>query len=126
MWTAFDYMYRDADNFKAFGTIILEGELSIDDRTLIQSRMESQEFFIAEQVGIPPLQRQLYRWSNGPTASDHCWHEFVGFREAKDLERFVGAIPAREFVARFQLVREWDEQLSQSGANLEHVRLADR
>lgn len=31
MWTAFDYMYRDAGNFKAFGAVVLDGELDEGD-----------------------------------------------------------------------------------------------
>ena len=27
MWVAFDYMYRDAGNFKAFATVNIEGRL---------------------------------------------------------------------------------------------------
>jgi hypothetical protein len=115
VWTAFDYMYRDAGNFKAFGTIILEGQLSAADQELIRSHLSSREFFIAEQVCVPPLYQELYRWSGGATDSDHCWHEFVGFRDITALEGDSGTIKAKEFVSRFALVRRWDEALSPHG-----------
>ena len=67
MWTAFDYMYRDAVNFKAFGTAILDGHLQPEDKQLIRQRFSSGEFFIAEQVGIPSLYRQLYGVVDPPT-----------------------------------------------------------
>ncbi|HET7577464.1 MAG TPA: hypothetical protein VFK19_13015 [Sphingomicrobium sp.] len=112
MWTAFDYMYRDAGNFKAFGTVILEGELRAPDREIIHSRLESDEFFIAEQVGVPPLYHELYRWSDGPTKEDHCWHEFVGFREIADHAEGRAASTTAEFVDRFAAVKDWNETLS--------------
>lgn len=113
MWTAFDYMYRDAGNFKALGTVALEGGLSERDQDLIRSRLQGGEFFIAEQVGVPPLYEQLYRWSGGITNDDHCWHEIVGFREMPDPEN--GASPildASELVKRFARIDHWDENLS--------------
>lgn len=112
MWTAFDYMYRDAGNFKAFGTIILEGRLSAADLQLIRSCLSSREFFIAEQVGVPPLYQDLYRWSGGATNSDHCWHEFVAFRSVAVPERNSDIIKTSEFVSRFTSVEEWDETRS--------------
>ncbi|MFL6751994.1 MAG: hypothetical protein ACJ8FL_02035 [Sphingomicrobium sp.] len=112
MWTAFDYMYRDAGNFKVFGTIILEGRLGAADQEAIRSCLSSREFFIAEQVGAPPLYQNLYRWSGGPTNLDHCWHELVGFREIATLESDAEITKTRTFVSRFTSVKDWDETLS--------------
>ena len=55
MWTAFEYQYRDADNFKAFGTVILDGAVSEADESVVRAHLNSGEFFIAEQIGVPPL-----------------------------------------------------------------------
>lgn len=112
MLTAFDYMYRDAGNFKALGTVILGEELEEADQGLIRERLSSGEFFIAEQVGVPPLYRELYKWSGGPTRDDHCWHEFVGFRALSKGEQAMEQVGAREFVARFAAVKNWNEGLS--------------
>lgn len=113
MWTAFDYMYRDAGNFKAFGTVILDGLLSEADRQMLRERLEGGEYFIAEQVGVPALYAQLYRWSDGTTRSDHCWHEFIGFRDQESApnERFPVA-EAAAFIGQFRSVSEWDGSLS--------------
>src|SRR4051812_22997472 len=71
------------------------------------------EFFIAEQVAVPPLYSELYRWSDGPTASDHCWHEFVGFREIKSRPKERGlVVPAMKFIRRFASIDNWTEELS--------------
>lgn len=112
MWTAFDYMYRDASNFKAFGVIALDGELDREGQELIRGRLSGGEFFIAEQVGVPPLYRELYRWSGGPTSDDHCWHELVGFRALPELEEGMQTVDAREFVSRFAAIEDWNEGLS--------------
>ena len=32
MWTLFKYLYRDAGNFKAFGSLALEGPLTADEQ----------------------------------------------------------------------------------------------
>jgi hypothetical protein len=111
MWTAFDYMYRDAGNFKAFGTIVLKGSVNQADQAMVRSRLSDGEFFIAEQVGVPPLYHELYRWSGGPTENDHCWHEFISFRETSAPDR-ESTCTADEFVDRFAVVEKWDETLS--------------
>jgi len=112
MWSAIDYMYRDAGNFKAFGTVIVEGPLRAADQEIIRSRLSSGEFFIAEQVGVPPLYHELYRWSRGITSLDHCWHEFIGVREIGAPEPELVTFKADELVGRFASVKEWDEELS--------------
>jgi hypothetical protein len=113
VWTAFDYLYRDAGNFKAFGNVLLDGSVTEADEQVIRQILDAGEHFIAEQVGVPPLYAQLYRWSDGPTDSDHCWHEFVGLRRVPErVEPMFAAISVREFVARFALVEHWDESLS--------------
>lgn len=112
MWTAFDYMYRDAGNFKAFGTVVLEGHLAPEDLRLIQERLSGREFFIAEQVGVPTLYLQLYEWSGGPTKDDHCWHEFIEFRELAEPPVKPVAMTASELLKRFEKVEDWNEGLS--------------
>jgi hypothetical protein len=112
MWTAFDYMYRDAGNFKAFGTVILEGQLCAADQAIIRSSLSSGEFFIAEEVGVPALYHELYRWSGGPTDADHCWHEFVEFREIADPADGRPARTVADFLRCFAAVNEWNEALS--------------
>jgi len=113
MWTAFDYMYRDAGNFKAFGTIVLKGYLSTGDQEIVCTSLDGGEFFVAEQVGVPALYDDLYKWSAGPTVSDHCWHTFIGFRELNSApEKGVVVFDAAAFISRFKSVTEWDGSLS--------------
>jgi hypothetical protein len=109
----FEYRYRDAANFKAHGALLLEGSLSVSERQELTDRLESGEFFVAEQVGIPPLYGALEEWSNGPTEDDHGWHEFAGFRDGvgqpADAHRWG---EAKSLLSKFRSVSDWDASLS--------------
>lgn len=76
----FEYLYRDASNYKVWGTLRLEGVANEIDRQVLVSKFESGEFFIAEQLGIPALYADLWEFSNGPTEDDHVWHTFHALR----------------------------------------------
>lgn len=112
--TSFDYMYRDAGNFKAHGSIVVLGKISPRDRQKILRSMEAEEFFVAEQVGIPPLYEDLFRWSGGMTRSDHAWHSFVGLHDVDAAEERPEPIwgSACALIDAFAAVEEWDDRLS--------------
>ena len=50
-----NYMYCDASNYKAFGSIWLTGTLTGGERMELVRYLENGEFFVAEQIGVPPL-----------------------------------------------------------------------
>ena len=81
-----EYMYRDANNFKAFGQLLLTGKTSDTDIVEIKTYLDSGEFFVAEQVDVPTLYHQLWKYSDGPTIADHAYHEFIELRSATDKE----------------------------------------
>lgn len=81
-----EYKYRDADNFKAFGEILVRGDLSDNYIAEMESYLDFGEYFVAEQVNIPTLYSQLWKYSNGPTLSDHAFHEFSSIRLATENE----------------------------------------
>lgn len=81
-----EYLYRDANNFKAFGQLLLSGKLSNIDIVEIKLFLDSCEYFVAEQVDIPTLYSQLWKYSNGPTIADHTFHEFMELRSATGEE----------------------------------------
>lgn len=114
-YTTFEYLYRDASNYKGWGGIILVGILTESDEKLIKQRLESGEFFIAEQIGIPSLYEQLWQYSNGQqTEDDHVWHTAHRFHEASpsDFANFSVWGTVEEFVAKILMVREWNLSLS--------------
>jgi hypothetical protein len=85
-YSVLEYLYRDANNFKAFGQLLLSGKLTDVGIVEIKSLLESGEYFVAEQVDVPSLYSQLWKYSNGPTSSDHAYHEFIKLRSATDEE----------------------------------------
>lgn len=109
---AFEYRYRDGGNFKATGSVLLEGSLSGCERLEIIGRLESSELFIAEQVGIPPLYHQLYAINGGPNADDHCWHEFDAFCAVDKVASASAWGTAEDLLSAFRKVKDWNEGLS--------------
>ena len=113
--TLFQYRYRDSGNFKASGNVVLMGKLTAAEQQRFGLCLDRGEFFIAEQVGVPPLYEQLYQWSGGPTSSDHCWHEFAGFAEMDSSDVPPHAFywgEAADFLDQFCSIEQWDGSLS--------------
>lgn len=110
----FEYLYRDASNYKAWGEVLLSGIPSQNDMAALRACMESGEYFVAEQVGIPAVYKELWDLSGGPTSDDHALHEFVALRvatadEIKSLPLF-GELSS--LLKTFQAVTTWDYSLS--------------
>ncbi len=113
--TIFEYLYRDAGNFKSYGSVLLIGEITVKDRAEIEAKMESGEFFIAEQIGVKPLYERLYQFSNGMTDQDHVWHCFQGFKRLDvrdDVVDMKSWGTVNEFKEMFAQITKWDLQLS--------------
>jgi hypothetical protein len=109
----FEYLYRDAANYKAWGTLVLRGTATESDLGVLATHFESGEFFIAEQLGIPPLYAELWEFSNGPSIDDHVWHTFHALRPATE-EDINGPIFAtlKEFISKIRVVKNWNQELS--------------
>lgn len=112
-YVVLDYMYRDAANYKACGALLLKGEAIEDDRNRVVSKLSGGEFFIAEQIGIPALYRELWKYSGGPSEDDHVWHTFNLFRPPMEEDSdFPVWGSVSELVDRFEKVTCWREDLS--------------
>jgi hypothetical protein len=119
MLTLFEYLYRDAGNFKAFGSVALEGALSEEELERIRGLFDGDGWFIAEQLGVPPLYQHLYQWSGGPIQSDHCWHEFLKIRVVGDSEvppEAERSGSAQKFLEALLAIGSWDEARSHTSA----------
>lgn len=113
-FSVFEYLYRDAGNFKAWGALLLKGTLTEAQVSEIRTKLEGGEFFIAEQIGVPPLYQELWAYSDGATESDHPWHEFFRVRPADENDLAIYA-PWGTASALFQAVAKitrWNERLS--------------
>jgi len=113
--TEFHYLYRDAGNFKVFGSVILKGRLDEKARATIINSMDEDGRFVAEQVGIPPLYEPLHQLTNGPSKADVCTHEFCHFEELPTASQPMNAVlwgESDHLVAAFERVRVWAMKLS--------------
>lgn len=115
----FEYLYRDAGNYKVWGKLLLEGELNDEKTARLTSRLEDGELFIAEQIGIPTLYEELWRECQCEPSDelDHAWHEFSEIREAthEDLELLKPWGSLSALLERFEKVDSWDLALSSNG-----------
>ncbi len=112
-FSVFEYCYRDASNYKAYGRLLLNGIASDVDVQLMRSRLESSELFIAEQLAIPPLYAELWELSHGPTGDDHVWHTFENLRPAADDEIKQPVFDTIEnFFYNIAGVGAWNQKLS--------------
>jgi hypothetical protein len=111
--TLFNYLYRDASNYKAWGRIALDGEVAREQWEAALAKLDGGEFFVAEQLGVPPLYQALYKWSAGPTSADHCWHTFLDIEVVDNADSSAYRWgDAEAFVARLRAVTEWRGELS--------------
>jgi len=110
----FEYIYRDASNYKAWGEILLSGVPSQNDIAALRARLESDEYFVAEQVGIPALYKELWDLSGGPNSDDHALHEFVALRVASEDEKKSLRLfeDLSSLIKTFEAVTAWDYSLS--------------
>ncbi|MGY1530212.1 hypothetical protein [Luteimonas sp. A649] len=110
----FEYLYRDAGNFKTNGRLLLTGTTDGAEET-IRACLDWGDQFVAEQVRIPALCDE--HWTSvgeGPSDLDHAFHEFVGLRPMTEGDsglRLWGSI--EDLVTRMQgAARSWDVTLS--------------
>lgn len=105
MNTRFDYMYRDASNYKKTAYVVFAGEISEEEKRKLAEHLDEGTYFIPEQVGLPNPRDEW--WSHYD--DDHVWNEL-------DPENDIGLTdqpPSTEgrdvhaFVAEFLSV-EWD------------------
>ena len=103
--TAFVYLYRDADNYKKWGEVIVEGACRPEYEEAIRAACQRREVFVADPVRVPEI--FLFDeegWE--ATAADHGFHEFWGLRATEEAvdDRWERGI--EEFVEEFRAVGE--------------------
>ena len=68
--TRINYLYRDADNYKMHNSCVVSGEITEAQAIEIMSCLDSGEYFIPRQVGLPEK-----RFDRLDEETDHCWFE---------------------------------------------------
>src|SRR3546814_4262373 len=112
-FTVFEYMYRDAGNFKTEGRLLLSG-MDPEAEAVIRGCLEWRDQSVPEQVGVPALCED--HWDSvgaEPSDLDQAYHEFVCLRPADRDHRVLpewGALAP--LIARMQAAaRQWDRTL---------------
>lgn len=112
--SVFEYIYRDAGNFKTQGRLRLVGTVDSAEQT-IRDCLDWGDQFVAEQVDVPSLCRAHWQAvGEGPSDLDHAYHEFCGLRALRDADRDLPVWGSLEtLVKRMQrAARNWDVRLS--------------
>jgi len=116
----FEYLYRDASNYKAWGSVVFAGEPTDDLVRRLLRALETSEFFIAHQVRIPELFSGLHSWPL--EQDDHCWHEFsciestnesANDRYRRTIEEFIVEVEQQSALG-WQIFDPMDELSRQS------------
>lgn len=113
-YTIFVYLYRDAGNFKSEGYLLLRGKYTPEADNEIHSTCTDWGHFVAEQVGVPTLYAELYKYSDGPIKDDIAFHEFCYLRPAtsEDIYSYPLWGNLENLIANFKNVRYWNCTLS--------------
>jgi hypothetical protein len=93
----FEYLYRDAGNYKSWGHVIFcnANNISADVvKTRITGVLIDHAYFVASQAGVPDL-----RFTEYIEELDHGWHEFYSCeptlespddKKNREIEEFIG------------------------------------
>ncbi|WP_124703991.1 hypothetical protein [Sulfuriferula multivorans] len=96
----FEYLYRDAGNFKRWGEVVFSNAHNIGQETLdtISGAALPLDgvYFLPDQIGVPSL--HFEEWIK---VLDHYWHEIHAFKlcgdlpndpQARDIELFIQSL----------------------------------
>jgi hypothetical protein len=113
-FTVFEYMYRDAGNFKTMGRLLLSGQ-DINAEAAIRTCLEWSNQFVAEQIGVPALCEEHWKSvGEDPSDLDHAFHELLALRRAKEEDMALDVWGSLEtMVSRMRTAAgKWDVTLS--------------
>jgi hypothetical protein len=95
----FEYLYRDAGNYKNWGELVFSNphKIDIDVMTLlIENALIEKSYFVASKAGIPDLHFEKYN-----EQLDHGWHEFHAFVATEDAANDLLGRNIEEFIESF-------------------------
>jgi len=72
-----NYQYRDGDNYKKHGKVVVANPSGLNAEAVeacITDHLNDGRHFIAHQVGLPEIIPRLDEQK--ARDADHCWHEF--------------------------------------------------
>ena len=115
MNTRFSYLYRDGDNYKAYGEVIASGSVTEKEKKTLTASLLYGDNFIAHQVGFPEIFLFSPVGNYESTEMDHTLHEFGEATDTFDLA--TDDRSAAEIVAAFVRAKAegWDEFFLEDG-----------
>lgn len=110
--TAIPYLYRDAANYKQWGTIVVRGHLTDEHRARLSACLDGDFHFMPTQLGITHL-GTVAGWPSFPCEDDHPWHELLLDEAEQTRPGLVDVEPfgtADEFTtAMATAAQHWDD-----------------
>jgi hypothetical protein len=95
----FEYLYRDAGNFKSWGEVVFSNPRNLDAKVIAkmaESLLLDRSYFVATKVRLPDLHFPDFNHE-----LDHDWHEAQSFEltadgpsdeEHRSIEEFVESL----------------------------------
>ena len=106
-YSVFEYLYRDAGNYKTHAHVLLRGRALDEDHAAIHRALDDS-CFVPARVGLPSLHEQHWRdcGSEFDDELDHPLHEFAGLRPARpdDIEALAPNGTVAQLAVRFRRV----------------------
>lgn len=103
-YSVFEYLYRDAGNYKTYAQVLLRGRALDEDHAAIRRALDDG-CFVPTRVGLPALHEQHWRdcGSEFDDELDHPLHEFTALRRARfhDIEALALHGTVAQLAARF-------------------------
>jgi hypothetical protein len=106
----FNYLYRDAGNYKSWGEVIFSNPDGLNlgeiDRQL-KLRFDQEILFVAHQINIPEV--FLYAEQN-LNADDHCFHEYDSVEIIKMINSEIDKRSITQFIKQveFASISGWE------------------
>lgn len=83
VYTRVNYLYRDASNYKQFGSALLYGTITEEQKEVIGATLDDEDgHFIPDQIGWEHPGRAMSSW---PSEDDHCFAE-IDMEDATTFE----------------------------------------
>ena len=100
--TIMEYLYRDGSNYKVWTQVILEGEISQEQKDTIRDCLDCNDF-IPSQVGLPEHRFESVNEDDGP------WFELYPDTAFTATDEEADGMTVDELVARFKECKDsWD------------------
>jgi hypothetical protein len=99
--TLFNYLYRDAGNYKRWGEIVFAGAPSDAFTLRLKKVLYDGALFIASQVNVPDVSFEA-SGTDPRDNDDHPWHEFSSMENSSQPPNDPSKRTIEELVGQFE------------------------